>query len=89
MSKTIVGVSDSTDPTMIDYVQKQLESIVNSFSEVEMLHVNENDTIMERYARYPGRVPAFFILKNGIPMTSLQAKVSDQELFKWFEERSG
>lgn len=89
MSKTIVGVSDSTDPTMIDYVQKQLESIVNSFSEIEMLHVNENDPIMERYSDYPNRVPAFFILKNGARMAILQAKVSDQELFKWFEERSG
>lgn len=89
MTKTIVGVSDSTDPTMIGYVQNQLESIVNSFSDVEMLHVNENDPIMERYARYPGRVPAFFILKNGARMATLQAKVSDSELHSWFEQRSG
>lgn len=89
MSKTIVGVSDSTDPTMIDYVQKQLESIVNLFPEVEMQHVSENDPIMERYADYPGRVPTFFILKNGTRMAILQAKVSDSELISWFEQRSG
>jgi hypothetical protein len=89
MSKTIVGVSDSNDPTMIDYVEKQLQAIVNSFTDVEMQHVNETDPIMERHARYPGRLPAYFILKNGARMATLQAKVSDQELLTWFEERSG
>lgn len=89
MTKTIVAVSDSTDPNMIDYVQNQLEAISISFPEVETQHVNETDPIMERYARYPGRVPAFFILKNGARMGVLQAKVTTPELLNWVSENLG
>jgi hypothetical protein len=89
MNKTIVGVSDSTDPNMIGYVQNQLDAIVISFPEVEIQHVNETDSIMERYARYPGRVPAFFILKNGVSMGVLQAKINTPQLLNWVAENIG
>jgi hypothetical protein len=89
MSKSIVAVSDSTDPNMIEYVQKQLEAIAISFPDVAIEHVNENDSIMERYARYPGRVPAFFILKNGARMAVLQAKINTPELIVWVSENLG
>lgn len=89
MSKTIVAVSDSTDPNMIEYVQKQLEAIIISFPDVETQHVDQNNEIMDRYARYPGRVPAFFILKNGARMGVLQAKVTTPELLNWVSENLG
>lgn len=89
MSKSIVAVSDSSDPNMIQYVQSQLDAITISFPEVETQHVNETDPIMERYARYPGRVPAFFILKNGVRMTVLQAKVNTPELIDWIAKNIG
>lgn len=89
MSKTVVGVSDSNSPSLIEYVQKQLEAIVISFPDVEIQHVDENNEIMERYARYPGRVPAFFILKNGARMAVLQAKVTNEELITWVSQNIG
>lgn len=89
MSKAIVAVSDSTDPNMIEYVQSQLDAIIISFPELTIEHVNENDSIMERYARYPNRVPAFFILKNGARMGVLQAKVTTPELLNWVSENLG
>ncbi len=89
MSKTVVGVSDSNSPSLIEYVQKQLEAIVISFPDVEIQHVDENNEIMERYARYPNRVPAFFILKNGVRMTVLQAKVNTPELIDWIAKNIG
>lgn len=89
MSKSIVGVSDSSDPNMIEYVQKQLEAIVISFPELSIEHVDENNSIMQRYARYPGRVPAFFILKNGARMGVLQAKVGTPQLLNWVSENLG
>ena len=89
MSKSVIGVSDSNSPSLIDYVQKQLEAIVISFPDVEIQHVDENNEIMERYARYPGRVPAFFILKNGARMAVLQAKVTNEELITWVSQNIG
>ncbi len=89
MSKSVVGVSDSSSPSLIEYVQKQLEAIVISFPDVEIQHVDENNEIMERYARYPGRVPAFFILKNGARMAVLQAKVTNEELITWVSQNIG
>ncbi len=89
MSKSVVAVSDSNDPTMIEYVQKQLEAISISFPEVETQHVDQNNEIMTRYARYPGRVPAFFILKNGARMGVLQAKLNNDELINWVSQNIG
>jgi CRISPR/Cas system CMR-associated protein Cmr5 small subunit len=89
MSKSVVGVSDSSDPSLIEYVQKQLEAIIISFPDVSIQHVDENNEIMERYARYPNRVPAFFILKNGARMGVLQAKVSTEELLAWVTQNIG
>lgn len=89
MSKTVVGVSDSTNPTMIEYVQNQLEAIVISFPELAIEHVDENNSIMERYARYPGRLPAYFILKNGARMGVLQAKIDTPDLLNWIADNSG
>ena len=79
MSKTIVGVSNSSDPVMVDYVEKQLQAISISFPELAM----------DRFARYPGRLPAFFILKNGARMGVLQAKLNDDELISWVSSTSG
>jgi hypothetical protein len=89
MSKSIVAVSDSTDPNMIEYVQKQLDAISISFPEVATQHVDENNSIMERFARYPNRVPAFFILKNGARMGVLQAKIGTPDLLNWVSENLG
>ena len=89
MSKTIVGVSNSSDPVMVDYVEKQLQAISISFPELAIEHVNEINPIMDRFARYPGRLPAFFILKNGARMGVLQAKLNDDELISWVSSTSG
>jgi CRISPR/Cas system CMR-associated protein Cmr5 small subunit len=89
MNKSVVAVSDSSDPSLIEYVQKQLEAIVISFPDVAVEHVDENNEIMERYARYPGRVPAFFILKNGARMAVLQAKVTNEQLLAWISQNIG
>lgn len=89
MSKSIVGVSDSSNPVMIAYVQNQLDAIAISFPELAIEHVNENNSIMERYARYPGRLPAYFILKNGARMAVLQAKINTPDLLAWVSDSSG
>ena len=89
MSKTLVAVSDSSNQLMIEYVQNQLDAILQLHPELTVQHVNENDDIMQRYARYPGRLPAFFVLKNGARMSSLQSKVSTEQLIDWFKSTSG
>ena len=80
MSKQLVAVSNDI---LSEYVQNQLNAIADLHPALAIEHVNENDPIMDRFARYPDRLPAFFILKNGARMASLQAKVSTQELSAW------
>lgn len=89
MSKSIVAVTDANDSTMVDYVQKQLDAIAILFPELAIEHVNKDNPIMARYERYPGRLPAFFILKNGARMGSLQAKVSNEQLINWVSSTCG
>jgi hypothetical protein len=89
MSKTLIAVSDSTNPVISEYVQNQLEAIKNLYPELTIEHVNETNEIMDRYARYPNRLPAFFVLKNGARMSSLQAKVTTEQLIDWFKSTSG
>jgi hypothetical protein len=86
MNKTLVAVSNSI---VSEYVQKQLEAISESFPELAIEHVNETNSIMQRFARYPDRLPAFFILKNDSRMAVLQAKVSTEELINWVKSTSG
>jgi hypothetical protein len=89
MSKSLVAVTDFNDSVTTQYVKNQLESISNSFSDLSIEHVNSDNSIMERHARYPGRLPAFFILKNEIVMSSLQAKVTTEQLLDWVRTKSG
>jgi hypothetical protein len=86
MPKTLIAVSSST---MSEYVENQIQAIKNLYPDLETQHVNETDPIMERHARYPGRLPAFFIIKNGAVMSSLQAKVTTQQILDWFTSTSG
>jgi hypothetical protein len=89
MNKTLIAVTDFNDLVMTDYVKNQLESISNLFPELAIEHVNSDNSIMDRYARYPGRLPAFFILKNNARMATLQAKVTTEDLIDWFRTTSG
>ena len=89
MNKTLVAVSDSTDSVMSEYVESQLESIRILYPQLLIEHVNETNPIMQRYARYANRLPAFFVLKNEARMSLLQAKVTTEELINWFKSTSG
>lgn len=89
MSKCLVAVTDFNDSVTTDYVKNQIQSISNSFPDLAIEHVNSDNDIMQRYARYPGRLPAFFILKNGARMSTLQAKVTTEQLFDWVSSTSG
>lgn len=89
MSKVLVAVTDFSDSVITEYVNNQIQAIANSFPELVIEHVNSDNDIMQRFARYPGRLPAFFILKNGARMSSLQAKVSTEQLIEWVSSTSG
>lgn len=89
MSNSLVAVTNSQDLIMQEYVQKQLDAISILFPQLEIVHVNENDSIMQRYARYPDRLPAFFILKNGSRKNILQAKVTDEQFINWVSSTCG
>jgi len=86
MTKILIAVSSSA---LSEYVENQLQAIKNLYPELTTQHVNETDSVMELYARYPGRLPAFFIFKNGARMSSLQAKVTTEQLIDWFKSTSG
>jgi hypothetical protein len=86
MNKTLVAVSNDI---LSEYVQNQLDAISKTHPDLVIQHVNENDPIMQRYARYPDRLPAFFIIKNGARMASLQAKVNTEQLLSWISSTSG
>lgn len=89
MNKKLVAVTDSTNPTMSEYVQTQLDAIANLFPELAIEHVNENNNIMQLYERYPGRLPAFFVLKNNSRMGVLQSKVTTEQLIDWVKTTCG
>jgi hypothetical protein len=89
MNKCLVAVTDFNDTVMTDYVKNQIQAISNLFPELVIEHVNSDNDIMERYARYPGRLPAFFILKNNARTATLQAKVTTEDLIDWFRTTSG
>jgi hypothetical protein len=89
MNKTVIGVADSNNVVMIEYVNNQLQAIANLFPALQVQQMNENDNIMLKHAKYPDRLPSFFILKNGACVSVLQAKVDDKTLLDWVRATSG
>jgi hypothetical protein len=89
MTKHLIAVSDSTNTVMIQYIDSQLEAISKTFPELTVEHVNENSDVMKQYARYPNRLPAFFIFKNDVKKCVLQAKIDTPELINWVSKNIG
>lgn len=89
MSRTVIAVSDFNNAILKQYVENQLQAIAELHADYVIQHVNSDNSIMIQHAKYQGRLPAYFILKKGVVMNQLQAKVDTETLLAWINSSSG
>lgn len=79
----LVAFAPTSAPELTEYVKNQLESIAESFPDLEIEQSNELDSRLQ-YAWYPNRFPAFIIfVEPGVRLAALHSKIGNDELISW------
>ena len=71
------------DSAMKQFLQSQLQSVNNIYTDLETELVDSTDSRMSLYASKPDRFPTFILFKNNVRKNQLQAKVNNNVLFNW------
>jgi hypothetical protein len=85
----ILAFSYSGDPVNTEYMQNQLDAISIIFSELEVEHVNENDSRLALYTKTPDRFPCIMMFKDGARKKVTHAKFSERDFVEWVVDNLG
>jgi hypothetical protein len=85
----ILAFSYSGDPDNTEYLQKQLDAISITFSELEIEHVNETDARLALYTTTPERFPCIMMFKDGARKKVVHAKFSERDFVEWVVDNLG
>ena len=89
MSHKLYGFAHSSDPVIIQYIEEQLNAIVNQYPDLEIEIGNENHPVLLRYSKTPDRFPCLMLTKNGVCKNYIHAKLSNDEAYSWFITKRG
>lgn len=85
MARKILAIAHSSNPTIIEYMKTQLESIKNSFSDVSTELVDETDSRLEKYIHTANRVklPMLLAFKGDVYTAMCFGKRDTTEVIDW------
>ena len=83
MTDKLLAITNSTDLITLEYINKQLDAILNIYPGLEIEHVNENDPRLALYCKYPYRFPCYILFKNNTRKAVITAKLSYIDAISW------
>ena len=89
MGSKLLVFSNSSDLVNTEYMQKQLDAISITFSELEVEHVNENDPRLALYTTITNRFPCIMMFKDGARKKVVHAKFTEQAFVEWVVDHLG
>lgn len=89
MGSKILAFSYSGDPVNTEYLQKQLDAICITFSELEVEHVNETDPRLALYSTITNRFPCLMMFKDGARKRVTHAKFTERDFVEWVVDNLG
>ena len=85
MARKILAIADSSNPTIIEYMKSQLESIEKQFSGVTTELVDEKDSRLVKYIHSADRVklPMLMAFKGDVYTAMCFGKRDTAEIIDW------
>tara|TARA_X000001316_G_C906357_1_gene22938 strand:- start:380 stop:658 length:279 start_codon:yes stop_codon:yes gene_type:complete len=88
VARKIIAIADSSNPTIIDYMKNQLQSIKNTLPSVSIELVDETDSRLERYVHADNRakLPMLMAFKGDVFTSVKFGKRDTDQVVGWCKE---
>lgn len=84
----LLCVTISSQPSTIEYVDSQIQAISNSFPDLVIEHVHEDNEDYASFCRRSNRFPAFLLFEREVYRTEFIGQVETQQLLDWLTSLS-